>query len=187
VRQQRLRQVVLDPSWWDKQAQQVGYHGVLSLQEQECEFRNDISTAAAIFHHKKEKSHLPSYFIPQQPGETDQTVACCRGQDNSFHGPQQHVIKGPLGKALAGKEGLDLREEIIQHTGTSPGATFIQGSKPIDGLWISSNLDISNACVMPFGYSIGNHRAFILDIQIESLVGVDSVKIVQPAGRQLNS
>ncbi len=53
---------------------------------------------------------------------------------------------------------------------------FLRGSKPIDGLWISSNIDISNACVMPFGYRVGNHRAFILDIPIESLVGVDPVK-----------
>jgi hypothetical protein len=54
-------------------------------------------------------------------------------------------------------------------------------------LWISSNLNISNACMMPFGYGIGNHFAFILDIQIKPLVGVYPVKIVQPVGRQLNS
>ncbi len=99
----------------------------------------------------------------------------------------KHVINGLLGKALADKEGLDLWKAIIQHTGTSPGTTFIWGSKPINGLWISSDLDISNACVMPFGYGIGNHCTFILDIQIESLVGVDPVKIVWPAGRRLNS
>jgi hypothetical protein len=62
--------------------------------------------------------------------------------------------------------------------GTCPGATFFCGSKPINGMWVSSNLKISNACVMPFGYRIGDHHAFILDIIIESLVGVDPVKIV---------
>jgi hypothetical protein len=80
-----------------------------------------------------------------------------------------------------------LQEAILHHMGTSPGAKFFRGSKPIDGLWVSSNLDVSNACMTPFGYGIGNHCAFILDIPIESLVGVDPVKIVQPAGRQLNS
>jgi hypothetical protein len=40
---------------------------------------------------------------------------------------------------------------------------------------------------MPFGYGVGDHRAFILDITIESLIGVDPVKIVRPVGRQLNS
>ncbi len=97
------------------------------------------------------------------------------------------MINGLLGKALADKEGMDLWEAIVQHTGASPGATFFGGSKPINGLWISSNLDISNACVMPFGYGIGDHCTFIFDIPIKSLVGVDPIKIIQPAGRQLNS
>jgi hypothetical protein len=104
-----------------------------------------------------------------------------------FMDHNKHVINGPLGKELANKEGLDLCEAIVQHTGTSPGATFFRGSKPINGMWVSSNLEISNACVMPFGYGIGDHHAFILDIPIESLVGVDPVKIVRPAGRRLNS
>jgi hypothetical protein len=104
-----------------------------------------------------------------------------------FMDHNEHVINSQLGKALADKDGPDLQEAIMQHTGTSPGATFFRGSKPIDGLWVSNDLDISNACVMPFGYSIGNHRAFILDIPIESLVGENLVKIVHPVGRQLNS
>jgi hypothetical protein len=99
----------------------------------------------------------------------------------------EHVINGALGKALADKDVLDLREAIVQYTGTSPGATFFRDSMPIDRLWISSDLDISNACVMPFSYGIGDHCAFILDIPIKSLVGVEPVKIVQPAGRQLTS
>jgi hypothetical protein len=40
---------------------------------------------------------------------------------------------------------------------------------------------------MPFGYGVGDHCAFILDIPIESLVGINPVKIVRPASRQLNS
>ena len=40
---------------------------------------------------------------------------------------------------------------------------------------------------MPFGYRVGDHRAFILDIPLESLIGVDPVRIVRPVGRRLNS
>ncbi len=99
----------------------------------------------------------------------------------------EHVIDGSLGKALANKEGPDLREAIRVHTGASPGATFFRGSRPIDGLWVSSELEISNACIMPFGFGVGDHRAFILDIPLESLVGVNPVKIVRPVSRRLNS
>ena len=59
--------------------------------------------------------------------------------------------------------------------------------KPIDGMWVSGDLDISNACVMPFGYGVGDHRAFVLDIPLESMIGIDPVKIVRPVGRRLNS
>jgi hypothetical protein len=54
-------------------------------------------------------------------------------------------------------------------------------------MWVSSNLDISNACVMLFGYGVGDYRAFILDVPLESLIGLDPVKIVRPVGRRLNS
>ena len=93
----------------------------------------------------------------------------------------EHIIDGCLGKALANKDVPDLKEAIRLHTGASLGATFFQGSWPIDGLWVSSDLDISNACVMPFGFGVGDHRAFILDIPLESLVGEN------PVSHRLNS
>ena len=33
----------------------------------------------------------------------------------------KHITNGPLGKQLRDRNGLDLREAIVQHTGTSPG------------------------------------------------------------------
>ena len=54
-------------------------------------------------------------------------------------------------------------------------------------MWVSGDLDISNACIMPFGYGVEDHRAFVLDILLESMVGIDPVKIVRPVGRRLDS
>ena len=99
----------------------------------------------------------------------------------------KHATNRLLGKELRDRNGLDLREAIVQLTGTSPGATFFRGSKPINKIWVSGNINISNACVMPFGYGVGNHCAFILDAPLESLIRVDPVKIVQPVGQRLNS
>jgi hypothetical protein len=99
----------------------------------------------------------------------------------------ERVTNGPLGKQLRDKNRLNLQEVIVQHTGTSSGAMFFCGSKPINGMWVSGDLDISNACVMPFGYGVGNHCAFILDVPLESIIGVNPVKIVRPVGRWLNS
>ncbi len=40
---------------------------------------------------------------------------------------------------------------------------------------------------MPFGYVVGDHRMFVLDIMLESLIGKRPTKIVCPALRRLNS
>jgi hypothetical protein len=104
-----------------------------------------------------------------------------------FMDHNEHVIEGQLGKALADKDGLDLQEAVLSYTGASPGEIFFWSLCPIDGLWVSSDLDISNVCVMSFDFVVGYHCAFILDIPLESLVGVNLVKIVHPASRRLNS
>ncbi len=99
----------------------------------------------------------------------------------------KHMIDGAIGKALADRDGLDLQDAIFHHTGRSPGGTFFRWLKPIDRLWISNNIDVSNVCVMPFEYRVGNHHAFILDTPIKSLAGVDPLKIVRPASQRLIS
>ena len=99
----------------------------------------------------------------------------------------EHVYDGALGKVLGNKEGLNLNKAILQHTGARTGAIFFRGSKPIDGLLVSSDLDISNACVIPFGYKVGDHCAFFLDIPLESLVGLHPVKIMRLASHRLKS
>ena len=99
----------------------------------------------------------------------------------------EHMYNGLLGKALGERDSLNLQEVILVCTGAPTGAMFFCGSQPIDGLWTSDDLDISNACVMPFDYGVGNHRAFVLDISLLSLVGDNLVLIVRPASRRLNS
>jgi hypothetical protein len=104
-----------------------------------------------------------------------------------FMDHNEHVYDDPLGKDLSDREGLNLSKVIFKHTVLQTGALFFWDSKPVDGLWASSDLDISNACVMPFGYGVGDHHAFVLDNPPESLVGEKPVKIVRPASRRLNS
>ncbi len=104
-----------------------------------------------------------------------------------FMDHNEHTYNGPLGRALADTSGLMLKEAVLQHTGKRTGATFFRRSKPIDRLWVSSKIEIANVCVMPFGYGVGNHWMFVLDITLESLIGKSPAKIVRPALHRLNS
>jgi hypothetical protein len=83
----------------------------------------------------------------------------------------EHTYDGPLGSALADMSNLGLREAVLHHTGTQMGATFFRGSKPINGLWVSSDIDTANVCIMLFGNGVGNHCMFVLNVTLESLIG----------------
>jgi hypothetical protein len=99
----------------------------------------------------------------------------------------KHTYNGPLGQALANTSGLALQKVVLQHTGKRTGTIFFQGSKLIDRLWVSSNIKLVNACVMPFGYGVDNHRMFVLNITLELLIAKRPTKIVCPALGRLNS
>jgi hypothetical protein len=98
-----------------------------------------------------------------------------------FMDHNKHTYDGRLGRALADTSSLELRKAVLQYTGTQMGATFFRGSKPIDGLWVSSNIDIANVCIMPFRYGVGNHHMFVLDVTLESFIHKTPTKILHPA------
>ena len=92
-----------------------------------------------------------------------------------------------LGKALTSTEGLAMTEVVGAHTGKKLGATYFRGSKPIDAIWATSDVSIASACVMPVGFGIGDHRLFVVDVLINSLVGIDPIRVVRPQARRLNT
>jgi hypothetical protein len=98
-----------------------------------------------------------------------------------------HTYNRPLGRALADTSSLGLRKAVLHYTGTQTGATFFRGSKPINGLGVSSNINIANMCIMPFGYGVGNHQMFVLGVTLESLIGKTPTKIIRSASQRLNS
>ena len=78
-------------------------------------------------------------------------------------------------------------EAVVNYTGKKIGATFFRGTKPIDGVWVTSDVVIIGACVMPAGCGIGDHRLFVLEFLTSSLIGHDPPKIVRAAARRLNA
>ncbi len=80
-----------------------------------------------------------------------------------------------------------MKEVVGEFTGCKVGSTYFWGSKPIDGIWATADVEISNACIMPVGYGIGDHRMFIVDIVKSSLVGDTPFRIQQLVSRRLNT
>ena len=57
-------------------------------------------------------------------------------------------------------------------------ATHFRGSKPIDAVWATQDIKVTRACVMPCGYGVGNHRVFVIDFALCSMIGHNPTKII---------
>jgi hypothetical protein len=69
---------------------------------------------------------------------------------------KEDIYKKSLRKALTSVDSLSMMEVVREFTRKKVGQTFFRGSKPIDGVWATSDVNTSNACIMPVGYSISN-------------------------------
>lgn len=98
-----------------------------------------------------------------------------------------HVYRSRLGAALVNSPELDLQETILSTTGQHLTATHFRGSRPIDAVWATPDLDIANACAMPIGFGVGDHRSFIVDFRTSSMVGTQPQPVKRPAARRLNT
>ena len=69
----------------------------------------------------------------------------------------EHIYDKVLGKRLTSTVGLNMKKVVGSFTRQQVGATLFQGSKPIDSIWETSDLVVTNACIMPVGYGVGYH------------------------------
>ncbi|EJK48496.1 hypothetical protein THAOC_32699, partial [Thalassiosira oceanica] len=60
-------------------------------------------------------------------------------------------------------------------------------SKPIDAVWATKDVAVVGACMMPVGYGIGDHRLFVVDFMLSTMVGDAPTRVVRPKARRLNT
>ena len=94
----------------------------------------------------------------------------------------ENIYRGELGQRLTDLDGLGMKEVVGEFTGLQLGATYFRGSEPIDGVWA-----VTNACVMPVGFGVGDHRLFVIDLATPTLVGSGTTTVVRPAVRRFNT
>jgi hypothetical protein len=108
--------------------------------------------------------------LQQWRDQDDKLIVCLDANED--------VYWKSLGKALTSVDGLAIKEVISDFTGSRLGATYFRGSKPINAVWTTSDIQIAGACVMPAGYGIGAYRLFVMDFVASLLVGLAPWKIV---------
>ena len=136
---------------------------------------------------KKAKARKAVVSKPNKQGKT--RVISIRHGDGSY-GPafmNKNIYSAELGPQLMNLHGLGMKEVVGEFMGRHVGATFFNGSDPIDTIWVTSNLEVAHACVMPVGYGVGDHPRFVVDDSTTSMIGTCPPKIIQPALRRLNT
>jgi hypothetical protein len=59
------------------------------------------------------------------------------------------IYRKSLENALTGTDRLSMKEVVGEFMGCKVGLTYFRGSKPIDGIWATTDVEISNACIIP--------------------------------------
>ncbi|KAL7552982.1 LOW QUALITY PROTEIN: hypothetical protein ACHAWF_016219, partial [Thalassiosira exigua] len=77
-----------------------------------------------------------------------------------------------------------MKEAVGFHTGEKLEATFFRGTTAIDAVWNTDDLEIAQACAMPVGFGVGDHRLFVVDF---SQLSWTSTASVRPQARRLNN
>jgi hypothetical protein len=99
----------------------------------------------------------------------------------------ENIYRGDLGQRLTDRDGLGMKEVVGEFTAIQLGATYFRGSEPIDGIWATGDITVTNACVMPVGFGVGDHCLFVIDFATTTLVGSATSTIVRPALCRLNT
>jgi hypothetical protein len=99
----------------------------------------------------------------------------------------KNIYKKLIGCSLTSPDGLNMCQVVGNFTGHKLGPAFFRGSKPIDGVWATSDILVTHACVMPTGFGVGDHRMFVINVQEDSLVGIAPFRVQQFASRRLNT
>jgi hypothetical protein len=99
----------------------------------------------------------------------------------------EDMYRKSIGLSLTNLNGLNMREVVGEFTGKKNGPTFLGGSKPIDGIWATSNLIVTHACVMPAGFGVGDHCMFVINFQELSMVGLALFQVQRYSSWHLNT
>jgi hypothetical protein len=80
------------------------------------------------------------------------------------------VYSGEFSTYISGKE-FRMTELCLRITGTKLPSTHLCRRMPIDGLFLAAGLECTAVTLLPSREGIGDHRAFIFDINSDTLLG----------------
>ena len=104
------------------------------------------------------------------------------------------IIAGDFNADVRSKEVQDwmgkwkLREGILEMHGANAPPTFNNGSKPIDAIFVSKNIEVTRSGYLGFGEGeVGDHRCLWIDVSNKSLLGYSPKGLTRPSERRVTT
>ena len=98
----------------------------------------------------------------------------------------EDVTDGAMCKQLRNAD-VGLQEAVHAAVDGKGPNTYFRGSDPINRIWITSEIEVTNAAYLPFDPELGDHRPVIANMSKCSLVGDNGPRVQWVACRRLNS
>ena len=97
----------------------------------------------------------------------------------------EHIYEGQISRRLA-REDLRMKEQCCIHNGDRLPATFVRGTRPIDGVFATGGIEVIHAGILGKYAGVGDHRCFVLDFTSKSVLGTSFPRVLPHSGRKLN-
>lgn len=103
-----------------------------------------------------------------------------------FTDANSDVYEGILAQRLA-RDDIRMVEQCHQILGHKSPPSHIRGQLPISGIFATSGIVCKNVLQSAHGFGIGDHRTFVLDVDLASLIGEDFPSLIRLPGRNLQA
>ncbi len=97
----------------------------------------------------------------------------------------ENVYSGCISKRLSQPD-LMFSKQCLQCTGIHIPPTFMDGTIPINAIFATARIECVNAYILPHKGGVGNHRCFIIDFTLSSIIKTKFPNIVRRSAQKLH-
>lgn len=138
------------------------------------------------------KRHCQRKNIDMEPRELfyrDFSKQCRKWKENgetvgTVMDANEHALDGRLNSILYGEK-IRMLELSRHFWGDNPPNSHVDGKKPISAFYGTDNLEVTQLLQLPHISSIGDHKTWIVEVSMRSLLGCNLLKVQRTVGRRL--
>ena len=97
----------------------------------------------------------------------------------------EDMKNGNLARSIRSEPKLKIKDLVMERERKEGPDTWFRVTKQIEGAFATPNVDCCGSRVLPFWFSMGGHKAIVVDIPYQSLLVEQVLKVVRPQAKRL--